>query len=62
MTHGWTSCIVELLETVSRLTDPTAHGSDAGDAFHLVLPSIPGYGFSARPADLGWDAAGIGQA
>jgi hypothetical protein len=55
MTHGWPGSIVELLETVGPLTDPTAHGGSAEDAFHLVLPSIPGYGFSGEPAELGWD-------
>src|SRR5215468_6990839 len=50
MTHGWPGSVIELLETVGPLTDPTAHGGSAGDAFHLVLPSIPGYGFSAEPA------------
>jgi pimeloyl-ACP methyl ester carboxylesterase len=62
MTHGWPGSVIELLETVGPLTDPTAHGGDAADAFHLVLPSIPGYGFSGEPAELGWDAARIGQA
>src|SRR5881394_3516998 len=62
VTHGWPGSVVELLETVGPLTDPTAHGGDAEDAFHLVLPSIPGYGFSGEPAELGWDAARIGQA
>ncbi len=62
MTHGWPGSVVELLETVGPLTDPTAHGGDAEDAFHLVLPSIPGYGFSGEPAELGWDAARIGRA
>ena len=47
MTHGWPGSVVELLETVGPLTDPTAHGGSAGDAFHLVLPSLPGYGFSS---------------
>ena len=49
MTHGWPGSIVELLETIGPLTDPTAHGGRAEDAFHLVLPSIPGYGFSDEP-------------
>jgi pimeloyl-ACP methyl ester carboxylesterase len=62
MTHGWPGSVVELLETVGPLTDPTAHGGDAEDAFHLVLPSIPGYGFSGQPRDLGWDATRIGHA
>jgi len=55
MTHGWPGSVVELLETVGPLTDPTAHGGAAEDAFHLVLPSVPGYGFSGEPADLGWE-------
>ena len=46
MTHGWPGSVIELLETIGPLTDPTAHGGTPGDAFHLVLPSIPGYGFS----------------
>jgi pimeloyl-ACP methyl ester carboxylesterase len=62
MTHGWPGSVVELLETVGPLTDPTAHGGDAEDAFHLVLPSIPGYGFSGEPRELGWDADRIGVA
>jgi pimeloyl-ACP methyl ester carboxylesterase len=62
MTHGWPGSVVELLETVGPLTDPTAHGGDAEDAFHLVLPSIPGYGLSGEPRELGWDADRIGVA
>ena len=62
MTHGWPGSVVELLETIGPLTDPTAHGGHAEDAFHLVLPSIPGYGFSAEPAELGWGPIRIGQA
>ena len=62
MTHGWPGSVIELLETVGPLTDPTAHGGDAEDAFHLVLPSIPGYGFSGEPAEVGWSAARIGEA
>ena len=62
MTHGWPGSVVELLETIGPLTDPTAHGGRAEDAFHLVLPSIPGYGFSAEPAGLGWGPIRIGQA
>src|SRR6202162_5223382 len=53
MTHGWPGSVVELLETVGPLTDPTAYGGRAEDAFHLVLPSIPGYGFSDQPAEDG---------
>ena len=55
MTHGWPGSVIELLEAVGPLTDPTAHGGAAEDAFHLVLPSIPGYGFSGEPMELGWD-------
>src|SRR5215217_5177226 len=55
MTHGWPGSVIELLETVGPLTDPTAHGGQADDAFHLVLPSLPGYGFSGEPVELGWD-------
>jgi pimeloyl-ACP methyl ester carboxylesterase len=62
MTHGWPGSVIELLETVGPLTDPTAHGGGAEDAFHLVLPSIPGYGFSAEPAELGWYAGRVAQA
>jgi pimeloyl-ACP methyl ester carboxylesterase len=62
MTHGWPGSVVELLETVGPLTDPTAHGGDAEDAFHLVLPSIPGYGFSAEPKELGWNSPRVAQA
>jgi pimeloyl-ACP methyl ester carboxylesterase len=62
MTHGWPGSVVELLDTVAPLTDPTAHGGDAEDAFHLVLPSIPGYGLSGEPRDLGWDEGRIARA
>jgi pimeloyl-ACP methyl ester carboxylesterase len=62
MTHGWPGSVVELLETIGPLTDPTAHGGRAEDAFHLVLPSIPGYGFSGEPAEPGWGPIRIGQA
>ena len=62
MTHGWPGSVIELLETVGPLTDPTAHGGTPEDAFHLVLPSLPGYGFSSEPAELGWDAARTGRA
>ena len=55
MTHGWPGSVIELLETVGPLTDPTAHGGAAEDAFDLVLPSLPGYGFSGEPTELGWD-------
>jgi pimeloyl-ACP methyl ester carboxylesterase len=56
MTHGWPGSVVELLEVIGPLTDPTAHGGNAEDAFDLVLPSLPGYGFSSEPTEVGWDA------
>jgi pimeloyl-ACP methyl ester carboxylesterase len=62
MTHGWPGSVIELLETVGPLTDPTAHGGTAEDAFDLVLPSLPGYGFSGEPTELGWGVGRIGQA
>jgi pimeloyl-ACP methyl ester carboxylesterase len=62
MTHGWPGSVIELLETVGPLTDPTAHGGSAEDAFDLVLPSIPGYGFSAEPTEVGWDAGRTARA
>jgi pimeloyl-ACP methyl ester carboxylesterase len=62
MTHGWPGSIVELLETVDPLTNPTAHGGTAADAFHLVLPSIPGYGFSSQPTELGWETSRTARA
>ena len=62
MTHGWPGSVVELLETVGPLTDPTAHGGTTEDAFHLVLPSLPGYGFSSEPAELGWESGRIARA
>jgi pimeloyl-ACP methyl ester carboxylesterase len=55
ITHGWPGSVIELLEVVGPLTDPTAHGGRAEDAFNLVLPSLPGYGFSGEPAEIGWD-------
>jgi pimeloyl-ACP methyl ester carboxylesterase len=62
MTHGWPGSVVELLDTVAPLTDPTRYGGSAQDAFHLVLPSLPGYGFSGEPAELGWDTGRIARA
>src|SRR5204862_5922604 len=62
MTHGWPGSVMELLDTVGPLTDPTAHGGDAEDAFHLVLPSMPGYGFSNEPTELGWNVGRVAQA
>ena len=55
MTHGWPGSIVELIDSVGPLTDPTAYGGRPEDAFHLVLPSLPGYGFSGEPVEVGWD-------
>ncbi len=62
MTHGWPGSVIELLEAVGPLADPTAHGGRAEDAFDLVLPSLPGYGFSGEPTELGWDVGRTGQA
>jgi pimeloyl-ACP methyl ester carboxylesterase len=62
MTHGWPGSVIELLETIGPLTDPTSHGGDAEDAFHLVLPSVPGYGFSSEPTEIGWDPGRTAQA
>jgi pimeloyl-ACP methyl ester carboxylesterase len=62
MTHGWPGSVIELLETVGPLADPTAYGGTAEDAFHLVLPSVPGYGFSAEPTELGWYAGRVAEA
>src|SRR3954447_22562711 len=55
MTHGWPGSVIEMIDSVGPLTDPTAHGGSAEDAFHLVLPSLPGYGFSDEPVEVGWD-------
>jgi pimeloyl-ACP methyl ester carboxylesterase len=62
MTHGWPGSVLELLETIGPLTDPASHGGTAADAFHLVLPSLPGYGFSAEPTELGWESGRIARA
>jgi pimeloyl-ACP methyl ester carboxylesterase len=62
MTHGWPGSVIELLEAVGPLTDPTAHGGSADDAFHLVLPSLPGYGFSGEPTEVGWNVGRIARA
>ena len=62
MTHGWPGSVIELLDSVGPLTDPTAHGGLAEDAFDLVLPSLPGYGFSGEPAELGWESSRIARA
>jgi pimeloyl-ACP methyl ester carboxylesterase len=62
MTHGWPGSVIELLGVVGPLTDPTAHGGRPEDAFDLVLPSLPGYGFSGQPAEAGWDPGRIARA
>jgi pimeloyl-ACP methyl ester carboxylesterase len=62
MTHGWPGSVIELLESVGPLSEPTAHGGSAGDAFDLVLPSLPGYGFSGEPKQLGWNVGRIAKA
>ncbi len=62
MTHGWPGSVVEFLDVIGPLTDPAAHGGNAGDAFHLVIPSLPGYGFSAKPRDTGWNLERIARA
>ena len=62
MTHGWPGSVIELLEVVGPLTNPTAHDGRAEDAFDLVLPSLPGYGFSGEPAEVGWDPGRTAQA
>jgi pimeloyl-ACP methyl ester carboxylesterase len=62
ITHGWPGSVGEMLKTVGPLTDPTAHGGGAEDAFDLVLPSMPGYGFSEKPTSVGWDPDRIAQA
>jgi pimeloyl-ACP methyl ester carboxylesterase len=62
MTHGWPGSVIELLETIGPLSDPSAHGGRAEDAFHLILPSLPGYGFSGEPAEVGWNAGRVAQA
>src|SRR2546429_2668845 len=62
VTHGWPGSIIEQLKIIDPLTNPTAHGASASDAFHLVLPSLPGYGFSGQPTTTGWDPQRIARA
>ncbi len=62
VTHGWPGSIIEQLKIIDPLTNPTAHGGSAADAFHLVIPSIPGYGFSGKPTTTGWDPARTAKA
>jgi pimeloyl-ACP methyl ester carboxylesterase len=62
VTHGWPGSIVEQMKIIDPLTNPTAHGGDASDAFHLVIPSMPGYGYSGKPSTPGWDVSHIARA
>ena len=62
VTHGWPGSIIEQLKIIDPLTNPTAHGASASDAFHLVIPSLPGHGFSGKPVSTGWDPARIARA
>ncbi len=62
VTHGWLGSIIEQLKIIDPLTNPTAHGASAADAFHLVIPSLPGHGFSAKPTTTGWDPIRIASA
>ena len=62
VTHGWPGSVTEQLKIIDPLTNPTAHGGSASDAFHVVIPSIPGYGFSGKPTTPGWDPARIARA
>src|SRR5688572_9658092 len=62
ITHGWPGSVIELLDVIDPLTNPTAHGGKAEDAFHLVVPSLPGYGFSGEPSELGWESGRIARA
>ena len=62
LTHGWPGSVIELLKVIDPLTNPTAHGGNASDAFHVVIPSMPGYGFSGKPRDTGWGPARMARA
>jgi pimeloyl-ACP methyl ester carboxylesterase len=62
ITHGWPGSVIEMLDVIGPLTDPTAHGGSIDEAFDVVIPSIPGYGFSSQPTEAGWDSARIGAA
>jgi pimeloyl-ACP methyl ester carboxylesterase len=62
ITHGWPGSILEMLNVIGPLSDPTAHGGSEEDAFHVVIPSMPGYGFSAKPDETGWDVPHIARA
>ena len=62
LTHGWPGTVAEFLDVIGPLTDPVAHGGDASDAFHLVIPSLPGYGFSGPTGEAGWDTGRVAKA
>jgi len=62
VTHGWPGSVIEQMKIIDPLTNPTAHGAGASDAFHLVIPSMPGYGYSGKPTTAGWDPAHIARA
>jgi pimeloyl-ACP methyl ester carboxylesterase len=62
LTHGWPGSVIEFLKVIGPLTDPTAHGGRAEDAFHVVIPSLPGYGFSDKPSEPGWNSGRIAKA
>jgi pimeloyl-ACP methyl ester carboxylesterase len=62
ITHGWPGSVVEFLKVIGPLSDPAAHGGDPADAFHLVVPSLPGYGFSDKPSRAGWNVERIAAA
>src|SRR5215217_3027251 len=62
VTHGWPGSVIEQLKIIDPLTNPTAHDASAADAFHLVIPSMPGYGFSGKPATTGWGPERMGRA
>jgi epoxide hydrolase len=62
LTHGWPGSVIEFLDIIGPLTDPTAHGGRAEDAFHVVVPSLPGFGFSDKPANVGWSVQRTAQA
>jgi pimeloyl-ACP methyl ester carboxylesterase len=62
ITHGWPGSVIEMLDVIGPLTDPTSHGGDSADAFDIVIPSIPGYGFSSEPTEVGWNPGRVGQA
>src|ERR1700733_8189295 len=62
VTHGWPGSVIEQLKIIEPLTDPTAHGATAADAFHLIIPSLPGYGFSGKPQSPGWNPPRVARA